>query len=198
MPKRKYEFDPNPLSTHARVARLVGGNKTVLDIGCAGGYIGAQLAQAGCTVDGIDLDSLEPGNRKAYRKFWKADVEKLSVKGKYDVVILADILEHLREPGALLKKLGANLKAGGHLVVSIPNVANWKTRLHLLSGNWRYRETGILDRTHLKFYTRASARALLESNGYKIEHEEWTGFLGSAWMWPSLLAFQFIFKAAKV
>ncbi|HLD78316.1 MAG TPA: methyltransferase domain-containing protein, partial [archaeon] len=130
-------------------------------------------------------------------KVWVGDVEKMALKGSYEAVLLADVLEHLREPERLLLRLKPRLTENGFLLVSIPNVANWKVRLQLVRGRWRYTDTGILDRTHLRFYTHRTARTLLEDAGYRIVWEGHTGFRGRARHRPGLLAFQFLFKAVR-
>jgi SAM-dependent methyltransferase len=86
----------------------------------------------------------------------------------FDVIVAGDVLEHLPRPEELLGELRPLLAPGGTLLVSVPNVANVTVRAALLFGRFPYAERGILDRTHLRFYTRASARALLEGAGYRV------------------------------
>jgi 2-polyprenyl-3-methyl-5-hydroxy-6-metoxy-1,4-benzoquinol methylase len=86
----------------------------------------------------------------------------------FDRVLLLDVLEHLVRPERLLAEVRPALKEGGRLVVSVPNVANITVRLALLFGRFPYTDRGILDCTHLHFYTRQTARALLEENGWEI------------------------------
>jgi hypothetical protein len=83
-------------------------------------------------------------------------------------VLLLDVLEHLVQPESVLAQIRGALKENGRLVVSLPNVANISVRLALLLGRFPYAERGILDRTHLHFYTRKSSRALLEDSGWEI------------------------------
>ena len=85
----------------------------------------------------------------------------------FDVVLLGDVIEHLRDPVAALARLRPLLRPGGRLVLSTPNVANWAIRLSLLAGRWRYTDRGILDRTHTHLFTRATLRETIERAGYR-------------------------------
>ncbi len=93
---------------------------------------------------------------------------------RFSRVLLMDILEHLADARSLLLDCRKILKANGRLLVSVPNVANLAVRLSLLLGRFEYAERGILDRTHLRFFTRRSARRLLEETGYQIVEQETT------------------------
>jgi 2-polyprenyl-3-methyl-5-hydroxy-6-metoxy-1,4-benzoquinol methylase len=87
----------------------------------------------------------------------------------FDVVLCADVIEHLRDPGAALHLVRRHLSRGGRLVLSVPNVAHFSTRIPLLFGRFDYTPTGILDETHLRLFTFRSARALVESSGFAIQ-----------------------------
>lgn len=92
----------------------------------------------------------------------------------FDVLLFADILEHLLDPLAVLRRFLPYLRDGGEVVVSLPNIANWTIRLQLLRGRWSYTESGLMDATHLHFYTRATARELLLQAGLHIRREDVT------------------------
>ena len=104
-----------------------------------------------------DLDALGSGH-----------LDKL---GPFDAVVATDVLEHLRDPSRILDLLSRYLVDDGILVVSLPNVAHVDARLALLSGHFRMTDVGLLDNTHLRFFTRESARDLLERNGFEIVDE---------------------------
>jgi SAM-dependent methyltransferase len=87
---------------------------------------------------------------------------------RFDVILFADVLEHLRDPGALLQRVRPFLVEGGSVIASIPNVAHGSVRLALLRGEFRYRELGLLDNTHLRFFTRESIQDLFEESGYLV------------------------------
>ena len=135
---------------------LVQDGSRVLDIGCSSGNFGEVLIEEkNCEVVGIDISKEDI--KKAEKKLSKAkelDVERDDLKefGKFDVIVLADVLEHLVGPVKVLDKLKKNLKPTGKILFSIPNMAHISTRLRLLEGEFRYTPTGILDNTHLHYY----------------------------------------------
>lgn len=87
---------------------------------------------------------------------------------EFDYILFADVLEHLRDPEAVLKRALPSLKAGGKVIVSVPNIANLVMRLSLLAGRFDYTERGILDRTHLRFFTLANLKRMIANCGCDI------------------------------
>ena len=160
-------------SSHDYAQRLVGSHRDVLDIGCGEGFFAAELKKSGNRIVGIDALP-EASHNHALEQYFSADLNNASgvlpqLKGRrFDRVLLLDVLEHLANPERLLTEAKAALNADGCLVVSLPNVAHFAVRLALLFGRFNYTERGILDRTHLHFYTRKTARRLLEDAGYEI------------------------------
>jgi SAM-dependent methyltransferase len=160
--------------THEVVLGLVPDGARVLDVGCATGYLGAALAERGCRVWGLDQDERAlQSAAAAYEEVRAIDLERTDdlpwAEGSFDVVVAADVLEHLRDPVAVLRLLERYLAPDGRLVVSLPNVANASVRLPLLFGRFAYTDTGILDSTHVRLYTFETARALVESCGFRVE-----------------------------
>ncbi|QPJ63969.1 MAG: class I SAM-dependent methyltransferase [Candidatus Nitrohelix vancouverensis] len=154
------------------LASLIAPGSRVLDVGCGQGHLALALSGRAESVDGLDASLDRMLYRESYANLWRACVENDVVAyGDYDAVVFADVLEHLREPERVLRLASDALKEGGRLIVSLPNVAYWTNRLNLLCGRWRYEDEGIMDRTHLRFFTRASSRELLESSGFQIECE---------------------------
>jgi 2-polyprenyl-3-methyl-5-hydroxy-6-metoxy-1,4-benzoquinol methylase len=149
----------------------------VLDVGAGEGAFAEDLQRRGCKVVALEVD---PGRAEAARarglEVAVKDMETadLSDLGKFDVIVCADVLEHLTDPAAALARLKAALAPGGRILASIPNVAHYGVRLRLLAGRFEYTETGILDRTHLRFFTRASAKRLFEDAGFEVVHESIT------------------------
>ena len=90
---------------------------------------------------------------------------------RYDAIVYCHVLEHLTDPLSTIALARKHLAPNGRFVVALPNVATWRMRLHLLSGRWEYADEGILDRTHVKFYTRKTAREMLASAGLEVERE---------------------------
>jgi 2-polyprenyl-3-methyl-5-hydroxy-6-metoxy-1,4-benzoquinol methylase len=154
---------------------MAGHDRTVLDVGCAAGDTARALVARGCTVSGveIDADAAEP-TRDLYEDLVIANIEEspLSTHFKpesFDAIIFGDVLEHLLRPDAALRDAIPLLAPEGRILVSIPNVAHASVRLSLLHGSWEYRDKGLLDETHLRFYTRESVCRLLEDAGLVIE-----------------------------
>jgi methionine biosynthesis protein MetW len=160
------------LTSHGRVAELVGAEKTVLDVGCGGGFLAERLVARGCQVTGIDNDeALLQRARTVCTRVFRHDLETVStldVGKQFDVVVMADVLEHLRVPETLLAKAASWLRPGGFAVISIPNVGHVSVRLKLLLGRFDYAQSGILDETHLRFFTRRTFASLLKKSGYEI------------------------------
>jgi 2-polyprenyl-3-methyl-5-hydroxy-6-metoxy-1,4-benzoquinol methylase len=160
--------------THEVVLGLVPDGARVLDVGCASGYLGTALAERGCRIWGVDQDerALQAAG-DAYEEVLAVDLERIDelpwAEESFDVVVAADVLEHLRDPMAVLRLLERYLAPDGRLVVSLPNVANASVRLPLLFGRFAYTDTGILDSTHVRLYTFDTARELVESCGFRVE-----------------------------
>jgi 2-polyprenyl-3-methyl-5-hydroxy-6-metoxy-1,4-benzoquinol methylase len=168
-----YPIKQSKYSSHYHARRMTGSNHDVLDIGCGEGFFAAELAQSGNRITGID-DRVTPA-KPVFERYFAADldggiapvIEQLEGR-RFDRVLLLDVLEHLKRPEQILEQCHAAVKREGLVVVSLPNVANITTRLMLLSGRFEYQQRGILDKTHLRFYTRKTAGRLLEENGYEI------------------------------
>jgi glycosyltransferase involved in cell wall biosynthesis/ubiquinone/menaquinone biosynthesis C-methylase UbiE len=167
-------------SSHQIALELAGTGNEVLDVGCGEGYFAEKLAVRGNKITGVDF--LEyPSQREAFAAYLQANLQEDFAPvaqrlgdQKFDRVLLLDVLEHLLAPETLLSQLRPLLRRDGQVIVSLPNVANLSVRLLLLFGNFDYQERGILDRTHLHFYTRKTARALLEQQGFEILEERLT------------------------
>ncbi len=164
-----YPVKTSPHSSHEFVKEAVGSGHRVLDIGCGEAFLAARLQRAGNQVSGVDaLPSAKHQDEiDAYRQA-NLDEGLPNLAGPFDRILLLDVLEHLRSPETLLGACAPLLCSKGRLVVSLPNVANISVRLMLLLGSFTYTDRGILDRTHLHFYTRATARKLLEQNGFEV------------------------------
>lgn len=160
--------------SHTQLITLVGLDKTVLDVGCAAGDTARALAARGCRVSGIDADPAAEAARETFDELVVADLDRdpLTEHFKaesFDAVVFGDVLEHLLDPGAALHDAVSLLRPGGRIVVSVPNVAHGAVRLALLAGRWDYTDTGLLDRTHLRFFTFDTICDLLENAGLVIE-----------------------------
>lgn len=165
----------NPNNSQSQIVRLVGSDKVVLDVGCSSGDTAAALVDAGCRVSGVDIeDTTSAQTRSVLEDLVIADIEKsplttLFKPKSFDAVIFGDVLEHLLDPLATLRDAVELLAPDGRVYVSIPNVAHAAVRLSLLAGRWDYTPTGLLDATHVRFFTRESVCRLLEDAGLAIE-----------------------------
>jgi len=148
-----------------------------LDVGCSSGNLGLELIKRkGCRVQGIDinLSALEQAEKKGYEQVYKLDLirnpEALCQVPNlaFDYVICADVLEHLVNPEIIISILATKLKSGGVMIISLPNVAFGLNRLSLLLGNWNYRKYGIMDKTHLRFFTINSGVNLVKQGGLEV------------------------------
>jgi len=161
------------------VTRLLPESSTarVLDVGCGDGSLGRTLKESGKAhfVAGVELHG--PAASKAtgvLDAVHVADIERWEAPSEYvssfDFVIFADVLEHLLDPHAVLKRCAALLSDEGVVIASIPNV-RWAPVVWELAirGNWRYEAAGVLDETHLRFFTKRTMREMFETCGFEIE-----------------------------
>jgi 2-polyprenyl-3-methyl-5-hydroxy-6-metoxy-1,4-benzoquinol methylase len=193
---------------HAKLLEAVGAGGRVLDVGSSSGYLAEPLVARGNTIVGLELDPEAAGAAESFcERVLVGDVETMELPlepGSFDVVLLGDVIEHLRDPVAALARLRPLLRPGGRLVLSTPNVANWAVRLSLLAGRWRYTDRGILDRSHTHLFTRATLAEAIERAGYRVVRIDYTvpvpgdsdllDAVGRAVgrLRPSLFAYQFV------
>ncbi|MBI5741902.1 MAG: glycosyltransferase [Nitrospirae bacterium] len=145
----------------------------VLDVGCGGGVLCRRLLERGAKeVVGIEINpDVCTEARNNLSNVICGDIEEIELdfeQGYFDCIVLADILEHLKYPLLALKKLEKYLSGSGCIVASIPNVRYWRIMDMLIEGNWTYGEYGILDKTHLKFFTKKEMAKLFDEAGFKI------------------------------
>lgn len=165
----------NPNNSQTLLITLTGHDKTVLDVGCAAGDTARALAARGCRVSGVEIDAAaaEPA-RDLYDELVIANInnDPLSTHFKaesFDAILFGDVLEHVADPDATLLDAVSLLAPDGQILISIPNVAHASVRLALLQGSWEYQDKGLLDRTHLHFFTRESVCQLIEDAGLVVE-----------------------------
>lgn len=205
-PGAAYECNPAPHGTHMIVADEIGRDRFVLDVGCNRGYL-KRLCHPSNRFHGLDADpeAVDRARAQGYELARVADLnvpESLELDDVYDTMVMADVLEHLLHPQAVLGRLLGLVADTGRVIVSLPNVAHLSVRLPLLMGRFDYTETGILDRTHLHFYTLETARRLLRDAGLRIVRERYSSnrfgpLLAMFPMLAPLLAYTFIFVCHK-
>lgn len=159
--------------TQRCILAQVPSNVTVLEIGPASGYMTRVLSEHGCQVDAIELNPRDAAKAAEHcRKLVIGSAEDPhafdELRGPYRVVLMADVLEHMRSPDETLRLAAERLAPDGEAVVSLPNIAHWKIRLDLLRGDFEYRDDGVLDRTHLRFFTRKTAEDLFRGAGFEL------------------------------
>jgi SAM-dependent methyltransferase len=160
------------LDALAILSRWIEPRSEVLDLGTSTGALGRHIASRGCIVDGIELDpTAAAAARPAYRLLVEADLEdadllQIFADRRYDAIVCADVLEHLRNPGRILEQARSILRPNGALLLSVPNIGYAGVQIELLAGEFTYRPLGILDETHLRFYTRLSLFRLLSAHGF--------------------------------
>ena len=220
----KYAWKEIPHSSHdvlRRKIRALPAGLKLLDLGAAGGHFGRAVRDRCSFLAGVEADGSIAGARAGYDDWRPADV--LSAGDwpvAFDAVVCADVLEHLPEPRRLLEKIHRWLRPGGVLLVSLPNVANVSVRLGLLVGRFTYAERGIMDRTHLRFFTRDTAQELIAASGFRIRSIEPTAMpyelalpalsrapwnrparafaRASARLLPTLFGYQFVLEAERI
>lgn len=160
------------------LAFVPAGVRRILEIGCGTGEFGAALKRRG-DVEIVGVELVEASAALARRHLDQvitADIQCQDIElpaQSFDCLVCNDVLEHLVDPWSVLARLRHFLEPDGWLVTSIPNVRYHKVVRRLLwPGEWRYEDKGVLDRTHLRFFTRASARALVEGAGFAVAREE--------------------------
>jgi 2-polyprenyl-3-methyl-5-hydroxy-6-metoxy-1,4-benzoquinol methylase len=175
MEKYDTAVDLSADTSQTRLIRLTGHDRNVLDIGCATGYVSRVLSdQFGCTVTGLERDRQAAEQAaKVCKRVVVGDAETLDYSEefgdeKFDVVLFADVLEHFRDPRAVLMRVRDLLAPGGYVLASIPNVAHASVALDLLKGNFAYRPLGLLDEGHLRFFAKRTLHELFEAAGYLI------------------------------
>ncbi len=214
----EYQLKPSEDSSHGRISALIGSRSPcrILDLGCSSGLLAERLQSMGHTVVGVDVTEI-PGVRDRVTEFYKADLNEgipSEVGGDYDLVLAADVLEHLVNPGDFMKQIRRVLAPGGSALFCVPNIAHWYPRSRHTLGLFDYDQRGILDATHLRFFTRRSIQKLIQRSGYQIRRVEPVGLPLDALgvdggkahllrlvdqlllgLWPTMFGYQFIVEA---
>ena len=194
----EYRFKEGDGSSHAVLLAMLDElpPSRILDLGCSGGLFAERARAARHHVTGVDVMEL-PGARDRTDRFFVADLEQgipAEVGTGFDVVVAGDVIEHLARPGKLLKDMRAVLRPGGQLLLSVPNFGHWYPRVRVATGLFGYDRRGILDATHLHFFTRSTLRRTVRAAGFDIVEEFATGLplgaIGSADPAPPVRALQ--------
>ncbi|MET3120198.1 glycosyltransferase involved in cell wall biosynthesis/2-polyprenyl-3-methyl-5-hydroxy-6-metoxy-1,4-benzoquinol methylase [Undibacterium sp. GrIS 1.8] len=170
----KYSRDviPDIEESLSKIVEKISTNSVVLDVGCSSGMLGRYLVmQKECVVDGVDLDGdainiCHPVYRKvAIKNLENDDLLNSFAAESYDYIVVADVIEHLNQPAKLLRQLRILIKPHGTILFSVPNITHIAASLELLAGKFSYAQNGLLDNTHLRFYSYKSLQAKLAESG---------------------------------
>jgi 2-polyprenyl-3-methyl-5-hydroxy-6-metoxy-1,4-benzoquinol methylase len=204
-----YRPHTDPRSSHQQIAALVRelagqrGFAPVLDVGAAQGMLGAMMQGSGIEMDGVEPNETWAGlARPNYRNIWFNTIERAPLENKrYRLIVCGDVLEHLVHPVSTLQRLRRAATDDAKFIISLPNVAHIAVRLMLLFGRFPKMERGILDRTHLHFFTRKTATEMLAEAGLHVERFSVTGVpIDELWkrregrfLFRALVRFQHVF-----
>jgi 2-polyprenyl-3-methyl-5-hydroxy-6-metoxy-1,4-benzoquinol methylase len=166
----RYPVKTDRHSSHSQIVKQCGEGRglRLLDIGCARGHLSAALASQGWQVTGIEYDAADAAIAQENGIdviVGTAEDAMEAMNEKFDVIVFADVLEHFVHPEDVLSQARTLLAPGGRVVISIPNVAHLSVRLQLLMGSFNYTDRGILDRTHLHFYTKKTLQEMIVGAG---------------------------------
>lgn len=171
---RYNHFNANQYEAHQIICSLITDHSRVLDIGCATGYFAKELLKKKCETWGIDnnKEAIQKASQYCHKVITRNlnDDHVLPVPKKYfDYIILVDVIEHLLQPENILSLITSHLKKNGKIIISTPNIAHASIRWMMAKGEFQYTTLGIMDSTHLHFYTRKSLCDLLRKCNLKIE-----------------------------
>ena len=211
--KHKYDFEIDiEQKNDARVIAFdfIEPNSKVLDVGSSSGCFGQILKEyKKCEVTGIEYDSDSikiAEEKKAFQKIYQLDLNNFDInqfeqyKNHFDYIVFGDVLEHLSAPNKVLETFKFLLKSGGKYLISLPNTAHATVKINLLANKFEYEEIGILDKTHIKFFTHktipnflAESKLKMEKFDYTVMHVKYHSAEKNLSMLPSCVK-RFIFK----
>lgn len=200
------------LGRHELLALVPPNTKRLLDVGCGGGYTGATAKKLFGLKEVVGIELFQSAADSAKTKLDRVitgDIEDLNLdfpEGYFDCILCADVLEHTKNPWEVLRKLYGYLDDEGVLIASIPNIRHIVPILKILFDRFEYEESGILDKTHLRFFTLHTMKQMFEENGYRITRIEsnrssswkfWLLNLFSIGLMRQLSIYQYVIVAQK-
>ena len=214
----QYTLKKNRFSSHQQIFRIIPSESRVLDVGCGSGILSKLLKEKKVHITGIDMIE-EKDTFTDMKEYFQVDLNKigdLPITREYDLVVVADVLEHLVNGSELLTVLKKVIKPGGRLIASTGNISIWYYRLSLLLGRFQYGDEGILDKTHVRLYTLSTWSHQIRATGYKILKRHYAPipfeklltprffmiseiltffYQGLVYLWPAMFAYQVIVEA---
>ena len=177
-----YTIKPDRFSSHALIATLIKQHThqvqdepyVILDVGCAYGFLRPYLPSPRFYLIGVDIhEQAVEQARMSYDEVYLAnigDALEVPLRRPLHTMVFGDILEHLADPLTVLRTLLRTYASSGtQVIISVPNIAHLYIRLNLLAGRFDYADRGILDRTHLRFFTLSTAKRLINDSGLKLK-----------------------------
>lgn len=166
-----------------------GSGKTILDVGAGRGVLGAAMSELGYVVYALEVNNsiAEEARSRVYQVIC-ADLQDLALLRnvlngkKFNYIVFSDILEHLFDPLQFLRAYQEFLQPDGKILISVPNAVNWLNRLRFVFGGFNYEMTGVMDRTHIRFFTVRSAKKMVKASGCKLVIVDYTPFLVRAFL----------------
>ncbi len=161
--------------THFKLIELVGREKEVLELGASTGYLTEKMGMNNCQVDIVEIDEEDVKKAKRFaRRAYTGTLDNIEtikkIAGQFDVIVASNILEHLVNPNLTLEMMKNKLKKDGEILIALPNIACWAIRKDLFfKGKFDYHDTGILDKTHLRFFTYNTGQNLVSQSGFRIK-----------------------------
>jgi glycosyltransferase involved in cell wall biosynthesis len=218
----EYQLKPSEDSSHGRISKLLAHRppSRILDLGCSSGLLSERMLQMGHDVTGVDVNELE-GVRERTTAFFKADLNDgipSEVGSGFDIVLAADVIEHVMNPSVLMSQIREVLSPQGTALICVPNIAHWYPRFRSTFGMFDYDQRGILDTTHRRFFTRRSLGRLVDRGGFAVRRMEALGLpldaLGVegtrtarvirvldhllSGLWPTMFGYQFLVEATPI
>jgi 2-polyprenyl-3-methyl-5-hydroxy-6-metoxy-1,4-benzoquinol methylase len=164
----------NRNNSHVFAVEMIGGNKRVLEFGCASGFVSRALRDRGCRVVGVEIDPEFASQAKEFcddvviGDAETLDLESILEGQQFDVAVFGDVLEHMHDPLQILRRTRQWLVPEGYVVASLPNIAHGAVRLALLQGRFDYTPEGLLDETHVRFFTHDTIKDLFHQAGFVV------------------------------
>lgn len=197
---------------HTRLKRILSlipdeKNLSVLDVGCANGRLGGEIKKKGHSVWGVDIstDAIQKAQQVLDGVF-EFDIQSTwpgnLLEDNFDVILMSELLEHVFNPVEVLKNATKHLKSGGYIIITTPNFMTWTNRLRFIFGDFNYKDQGMFDFGHIRWFTYSYLKKTLEDSSLEIVEEKHIIFPNKLNFilkyWPSLFAWQFVLKAKKL